>query len=65
MTINISSDKVSEAVFHLPIPSHPPGEVITTPLCFYKDDGLVLFLTHDFLKQTEESLKKKKKYINV
>ena len=44
---------------YLPIPSHPPGEVVTAPLCFHKDDGLVLFLTHDFLKQTNESKQKK------
>lgn len=34
---------------YLPVPTHPPCEVITPPLSFHKDDGLVLLLAHDLL----------------
>lgn len=46
---------------HLPIPPHPPGQVVTAPLCFNKDDRLVLLFAHDFLEQTDESDKYKKR----
>lgn len=45
--------------FHLPIPSHSSGEIITPPLCFHKYDGLVLLFTHNFFEQANKSLGEK------
>lgn len=43
----------------LPIPTHPPGEIVTPFLGLHKNNGLVLLLAHDFLQQAHQSEKKK------
>lgn len=39
----------------LPISSHPPGELITTPFGLHKYNSLVLLFTHYLLQQTDQS----------
>lgn len=41
----------------LPIPTHPPGEIVTPFLGLHKNNGLVLLLAHDFLQQAHQSEK--------
>ena len=40
---------------YLPIPPHPPGDLITPALRLHEDDGLVLLLAHDLLQETQQS----------
>ncbi len=47
--------KAEQAI--LPIPTHPPGEIVTPFLGLHKNNGLVLLLAHDFLQQAHESEK--------
>lgn len=50
---------------YLPVSSHPPCQLITTPFCLHKNNSLVLLFTHYFLKQTNQSDKEETKEVLV
>lgn len=52
--INISPNPPAN-IYSSPVTPHPPGQVITTLLGLHKDDGFVLFLSHDLLHQLNKS----------
>lgn len=52
--MNISPNPPAN-IYSSPVTPHPPGQVVTTLLGLHKDDGFVLFLSHDLLHQLNES----------
>lgn len=53
--MNISPNPPAN-IYSSPVTPHPPGQVVTTLLGLHKDDGFVLFLSHDLLHQLNESV---------